>query len=108
MANKSSIHLMRQFKQRVGNIGARIYGVVLNGIKANSTEYYYYGSGYYKYYSQAHDDESTPMLEDQVKADTNEQDRRYENTGKDILFFPFTFPAVSFAEAKYRRVSADH
>jgi polysaccharide biosynthesis transport protein len=69
MANKSSIHLMRQFKQRVGNIGARIYGVVLNGIKANSTEYYYYGSGYYKYYSQPHDDESTPMLEDQIRAD---------------------------------------
>ncbi len=70
MANKSSIHLMRQFKQRVGNIGARIYGVVLNGIKANSTEYYYYGSGYYKYYSQAHDDE-TPMLEDQAKVERN-------------------------------------
>ncbi len=69
MANKSSIHLMRQFKQRVGNIGARIYGVVLNGIKANSTEYYYYGSGYYKYYSQANDDESTPMLEDQVNVE---------------------------------------
>ncbi len=67
MANKSSIHLMRQFKQRVSNIGARIYGVVLNGIKADSTEYYYYGSGYYKYYSQAEEDESTPMLEDQVK-----------------------------------------
>jgi polysaccharide biosynthesis transport protein len=67
MANKSSIHLMRQFKQRVSNIGARIYGVVLNGIKADSTEYYYYGSGYYKYYSQAEDDESTPMLEDQIK-----------------------------------------
>lgn len=67
MANKSSIHLMRQFKQRVSNIGARIYGVVLNGIKADSTEYYYYGSGYYKYYSQAEDDESTPMLEDQQK-----------------------------------------
>ena len=68
MANKSSIHLMRQFKHRVGNIGARIYGVVLNGIKANSTEYYYYGSGYYKYYSQAHDDE-TPMLEDQERTE---------------------------------------
>ncbi len=71
MANKSSIHLMRQFKQRVGNIGARIYGVVLNGIKANSTEYYYYGSGYYKYYSRAQDDESTPMLEDQEKVEIN-------------------------------------
>jgi capsular exopolysaccharide synthesis family protein len=64
MANKSSIHLMRQFKQRVGSIGARIYGVVLNGIKANSTEYYYYGSGYYKYYSKSEEDESTPLMEE--------------------------------------------
>jgi polysaccharide biosynthesis transport protein len=64
MANKSSIHLMRQFKQRVSAIGARIYGVVLNGIKANSDEYYYYGSGYYNYYSRPTDDESTPMMED--------------------------------------------
>lgn len=68
MANKSSIHLMRQFKQRVSAIGARIYGVVLNGIKAGSMEYDYYGSGYYKYYSQSADDESTPYLEDQEKA----------------------------------------
>lgn len=67
MANKSSIHLMRQFKQRISNIGARIYGVVLNGIKAGSTEYYYYGSGYYNYYSKGHDD-STPRMGDD-KAD---------------------------------------
>jgi capsular exopolysaccharide synthesis family protein len=65
MANKSSIHLMRQFKQRVGTIGARIYGVVLNGIKSGSTEYYYYGSGYYKYYSRYEStDESTPRMEE--------------------------------------------
>ena len=68
MANKSSIHLMRQFKQRVNAIGARIYGVVLNGIKAGSMEYDYYGSGYYKYYSQSDDDESTPYLEEQERA----------------------------------------
>jgi len=68
MANKSSIHLMRQFKQRVSAIGARIYGVVLNGIKSGSMEYDYYGSGYYKYYSQSDDDESTPYLEDQERA----------------------------------------
>jgi len=55
---------MRQFKHRVGNIGARIYGVVLNGIKAGSTEYYYYGSGYYNYYARPDDDESTPLMED--------------------------------------------
>lgn len=68
MANKSSIHLMRQFKQRVHNIGARIYGVVLNGIKSGSMEYDYYGSGYYKYYSKSDEDESTPYLEEQEKA----------------------------------------
>lgn len=67
MANKSSLHLMKQFKQRVSAIGARIYGVVLNGIKANSTEYYYYGSGYYNYYSRPTDDETTPFLEDVEK-----------------------------------------
>ncbi|MFN2500720.1 MAG: GumC family protein [Pyrinomonadaceae bacterium] len=70
MANKSSIHLMRQFKQRVSNIGARIYGVVLNGIRSGSTEYYYYGSGYYNYYSRPDGDESTPYLDDQQGRDT--------------------------------------
>jgi len=42
--------------------------VVLNGIKAGSMEYDYYGSGYYKYYSQAEDDESTPHMEPRVTA----------------------------------------
>ena len=68
MANKSSIHLMRQFKQRVSAIGARIYGVVLNGIKSGSMEYDYYGSGYYKYYSQTDDDE-TPLLDDVIQSE---------------------------------------
>jgi succinoglycan biosynthesis transport protein ExoP len=64
MANKSSLHLMRRFKQRLGNIGARIYGVVLNGIKSGSMEYEYYGSGYYNYYNRSDDDLSTPLMED--------------------------------------------
>ncbi len=64
MANKSSLHLMKQFKQRVTAIGARIYGVVLNGVKANSSEYYYYGSGYYNYYAKPAEDDSTPYLDD--------------------------------------------
>ncbi len=68
MANKSSIHLMRQFKQRVSAVGARIYGVVLNGIKSSSMEYDYYGSGYYNYYSQSDDDE-TPMLDDVIRSE---------------------------------------
>lgn len=63
LAGKSSIHLMRRFKQRLGTIGARIYGVVLNGIKSNSVEYGYYGYGYSKYYS-SNDDDSTPLMEE--------------------------------------------
>ncbi len=65
MAGKSSIHLMRRFKHRLANIGARIYGVVLNGLKADSAEYGYYGYGYtYNYYSLNEDDTSTPRMED--------------------------------------------
>ena len=61
MANKSSIHLMRRFKQRLGAIGARIYGVVLNGLKSGSMEYDYYGNGYYDYYRSS--DDVTPVME---------------------------------------------
>lgn len=65
MANKSSMHLMRQFKQRMGNIGARIYGVVLNGLQVGSQDYYYYyGGDYSKYYSVPEDDDTTDVLED--------------------------------------------
>jgi capsular exopolysaccharide synthesis family protein len=64
MAGKSSVHLMRRFKQRLSNIGARIYGVVLNGIKSSSVEYGYYGYGYaYNYYANDEDD-STPLMEE--------------------------------------------
>ena len=64
MAGKSSIHLMRRFKHRLANIGARIYGVVLNGIKAGSMEYDYYGTGYYEYYAKSDADDATPVMED--------------------------------------------
>lgn len=64
MANKSSLHLMRRFKQRLGTIGARIYGVVLNGIKSGSMEYEYYGAGYYKYYKQGGVDLTTPVMDE--------------------------------------------
>ena len=64
MAGKSSIHLMRRFKHRLINMGARVYGVVLNGIKPNSIEYGYYGYGYtYDYYAND-SDESTPHMDD--------------------------------------------
>jgi non-specific protein-tyrosine kinase len=63
MAGKSSVHLMRRFKQRLSTIGARIYGVVLNGIKSSSMEYEYYGTGYYNYYNRSDGDE-TPLMEE--------------------------------------------
>ncbi|MCA1589266.1 MAG: polysaccharide biosynthesis tyrosine autokinase [Acidobacteria bacterium] len=62
MAGKSSIHLMRRFKHRLSNLGARVYGVVLNGIKSGSIEYGYYGSSYYDYYSKGDSDTSTPLM----------------------------------------------
>ena len=67
LAGKSSIHLMRRFKQRLSIIGARIYGVVLNGVRANSVEYGYYGYSYTNYYAH---DESTPMMEDAMEEET--------------------------------------
>ncbi|HXH69516.1 MAG TPA: polysaccharide biosynthesis tyrosine autokinase, partial [Pyrinomonadaceae bacterium] len=74
MAGKSSIHLMRRFKQRLGNIGARIYGVVLNGIKSNSVEYGLYGYGYtYNYYAPENSDDSTPRMEDVMSAHETEK-----------------------------------
>jgi len=71
MANKSSVHLMRRFKTRLANLGARIYGVVLNGIKSGSMEYEYYGTGYYDYYRKGAEDTSTPMMEPRDESETD-------------------------------------
>ncbi|HRH41183.1 MAG TPA: polysaccharide biosynthesis tyrosine autokinase [Pyrinomonadaceae bacterium] len=67
MSGKSSIQLIKRFKQRLNTIGTRIYGVVLNGIKPDSLEYGYYGYGYgynYGYGYDYDDEESTPRMED--------------------------------------------
>jgi succinoglycan biosynthesis transport protein ExoP len=67
MVGKSSIHLLRRFKARLNNIGVRIYGVVLNGLRKNSLDYGYgyYGYNYSYYYGgDAETDESTPRMEE--------------------------------------------
>ncbi len=76
MANKSSLHLIRRFKQRLQNLGARIYGVVLNGIKPNSLEYGYYGYGYnyHDYYGAANDD-TTARMDKEVEEFIHESKR---------------------------------
>lgn len=68
MSGKSSIQLIKRFKQRLNTIGARLYGVVLNGIKPDSFEYGYYGYGYeYGYTYEPDDDDSTPRMEDEYE-----------------------------------------
>ncbi len=74
LAGKSSIYLTRRFKQRLGSIGARIYGVVLNGIRTNSLEYDYYGYGYSNYYTADKGDDSTAFMD--------EEDEMFSTIGK--------------------------
>lgn len=58
MVGKSSIHMIKRFRQRLTGVGSRIYGVVLNGLKRHSVDYGYYGYGYSYYYTY-NDDEPT-------------------------------------------------
>jgi polysaccharide biosynthesis transport protein len=67
MTGKSSINLTRRFKKRLQDIGARIYGVVLTGLKRHSVDYGYgYGYGYNYYYSYG---EGAPQ-EEKAKVET--------------------------------------
>ena len=78
LAGKSSIYLTRRFKQRLASIGARIYGVVLNGIRSSSMEYSYYGYGYSSYYTPNKEDDSTPFMEDEVVFTAQDQKNKSE------------------------------
>ena len=50
---KSSRHIVRRSKQLLNDVGAKIFGVVLNNINLQSHDYYYYQSYYgQKYYSR--------------------------------------------------------
>jgi capsular exopolysaccharide synthesis family protein len=56
-SGRSSRALVRRVKQRLLDVGARVFGVVLNGIKTHSLEYgygygYYYGDRYARYYNE--------------------------------------------------------
>lgn len=48
---RSSRAVVRRAKQRLLDVGANIYGVVLNNVKADASEYYY-GGYYADYYSE--------------------------------------------------------
>src|SRR5215467_5331520 len=50
---KSSRHIVRRSKQLLSDVGAKIFGVVLNNINLQSHDYYYYQSYYgQKYYEK--------------------------------------------------------
>lgn len=68
MAGKSSLQLIKRVKQRFNSIGAKIYGVVLNGIRPDSFEYGYYGYGYEYSYEYDEDEDSTPRMEDDYES----------------------------------------
>jgi succinoglycan biosynthesis transport protein ExoP len=57
---KSSRHVVKRSRQLLHDVGAKIFGVVLNNVNLQSHDYYYYqryyGSRYYK--SDAEEDES--------------------------------------------------
>jgi capsular exopolysaccharide synthesis family protein len=53
---RSSRGVVRRAKQQLQDVGAHIFGIVLNNVKLEGTDYYYY-SGYYSgYYSDDGDD----------------------------------------------------
>ena len=55
---RSSRAVVRRAKQQLQDVGAHIFGIVLNNVKMEGTDYYYY-SGYYSgYYSS--DEEAAP------------------------------------------------
>jgi capsular exopolysaccharide synthesis family protein len=53
---RSSRAVVRRAKQQLLDVGAHIFGVVLNNVKLDSTDYYYY-AGYYSSYYSNDDDE---------------------------------------------------
>jgi succinoglycan biosynthesis transport protein ExoP len=60
---RSSRAVVRRARQQLLDVGAHIFGVVLNNVKIESHDYYYAGyAGYYKsgYYSAAEDTEEDP------------------------------------------------
>jgi len=68
---RSSRAVVRRAKQQLMDVGANIYGIVLNNIKLESSDYYYY-SGYYSSYYANEDDDQT------IATDADEADELVE------------------------------
>jgi capsular exopolysaccharide synthesis family protein len=66
---RSSRAVVRRAKQQLLDVGAHIYGIVLNNVKLESSNYYYY-SGYYSSYYANEDDDQTVAAEADEYAET--------------------------------------
>ncbi|HVF57248.1 MAG TPA: polysaccharide biosynthesis tyrosine autokinase [Pyrinomonadaceae bacterium] len=55
---RSSRAVVRRAKQQLQDVGAHIFGIVLNNVKLESNDYYYYSGYYASYY--ANDEEGVP------------------------------------------------
>jgi capsular exopolysaccharide synthesis family protein len=54
---RSSRAVVRRAKQQLQDVGAHLFGIVLNNVKLEANDYYYYNSYYSGYYAE---DEGTP------------------------------------------------
>ncbi|MCA1594627.1 MAG: polysaccharide biosynthesis tyrosine autokinase [Acidobacteria bacterium] len=54
---RSSRAVVRRAKQQLQDVGAHIFGIVLNNVKLESNDYYYYSNYYSSYYAE---DENAP------------------------------------------------
>jgi len=66
---RSSRAVVRRAKQQLLDVGAHIYGIVLNNVKLESSNYYYY-SGYYSSYYANEDEDQTVATEADEYAET--------------------------------------
>ncbi|HEY0322919.1 MAG TPA: polysaccharide biosynthesis tyrosine autokinase [Pyrinomonadaceae bacterium] len=53
---RSSRAVVRRAKQQLVDVGANIFGIVLNNVKLEAQDYYYYGGYYSSYYTSSEDD----------------------------------------------------
>jgi capsular exopolysaccharide synthesis family protein len=60
---RSSRAVVRRAKQQLMDVGAHIYGIVLNNVKLESSDYYYY-SGYYSSYYANEEEEDLSVTDE--------------------------------------------
>ncbi|HEX8635142.1 MAG TPA: polysaccharide biosynthesis tyrosine autokinase [Pyrinomonadaceae bacterium] len=62
---RSSRAVVRRAKQQLLDVGAHIYGIVLNNVKLESSDYYYYSGYYSSYYANEDEDDRTAAEADE-------------------------------------------